>query len=259
MKSYSKIIILAATLFVASSCSKQEVVEPASPVTSIPNTDKKSLSEVFSFGLDAVSKNTATTTATISSVTGFESFVSSHGLYNSYNAIDNDALTKLTIKGTGFGTTKGTVTFGNAEYKVISIEWSDQQIIANVVSTLAAKAVLNCSITVNPISNSTTTRLSGSRTYNLVGTIKTRVLDECTHHASKRKLESGGKAQDRGKSYTQITGSINADYVPQAGDIWIFSGHQAFRLQRVLVRRRQTIIKLSMENQHLFQKQLHIA
>lgn len=216
MLKLTRIAVVALSLSVAPACKNNntEVVEPQSTaIKPLPYREAVTV---------------PTITASITGVSGFTSFFSSHGLYNSYNAIDYTGTT-LTIVGTGFGSSKGTVTFDNSGYYVSSTSWSDTKIIIVAKSTTSATNSISVSLTVTPVSETKTTRRSGSKAYDLVPTITSKVLNECTHHANKRKIETGGTPQPVGGSWTSTSGTIDIGYVPQSNHIWIFGkAHQCF-------------------------------
>lgn len=168
----------------------------------------------------------ATVTATISGVSSSES---TFGTYGSYLGVDIDGNTSLTINGNNFGASRGTVTLsGNFQIASIS-SWTNTKIVVKAKSFTNSGASNSITITVKPISDAQTIRNAGSRTISLVNTVYSRQLGQCTWWASVRRYDTGRSVQPRGQSYSAVSGNIDNNYVPQAGDIWLFgTSHQCY-------------------------------
>jgi hypothetical protein len=153
-----------------------------------------------------------------------------------YLGVDADGQTTLTINGANFGTTAGTVTFlGVSSYVTTNvISWTNSQIrvggrsYANYLSSVPSTAAL---IRVSTYGTTQNPSQSVSYAIKVVPTIYSRCYGQCTWHASKRRMETGRSIQPRSRSYDGVglSGDINAYYVPNAGDIYIWPWqHQAF-------------------------------
>lgn len=178
--------------------------------------------------------------ATITSITGRSLGV---GTYRNYLAADFDGLDEFVINGSNFGNTQGngTVRLNNlSSYAIVNIvRWSNTQIRVRVrsgINSVAAPSAENGNVSPSfTVRNSAGS--SATRSFNVAPSITGKAFLQCTWYANKARLEVGKSIQGRGQSYSNYSGSINADYVPQDHDIMIWDeqtyggvgkGHQAF-------------------------------
>ncbi len=163
----------------------------------------------------------------ISSVSSTES---TFGTYASYKGVDRDAQTTLTINGSGFGTSVGTVIFtGVTSYYVTSVvSWTNTQV--KVKARSYYNGIGSQASTAAGLKVTLPSGLYATMTVSVVPTVNSRQYRQCTWWASLRRWDTGRSVQPRGQSYSAISGSVNAYYVPTAGDIWIWPSlpHQAF-------------------------------
>ncbi len=137
---------------------------------------------------------------------------------NAYNGklVVNDETGKYpwTIKGSGFGTTPGTVTLYGRTVPVIS--WSDKAIRVNV-----SGAQINPTRPWDWAPLSTTLRVRtaagqiASTGVEIVPAIRTRIYGQCTYHVALRRLQMG--RQPSPSAYGGYT-TITASWVPARGD-----------------------------------------
>jgi len=163
--------------------------------------------------------------------TSLSSNETTFGTYANFRGVDIDGNTTLTITGSGFGTTTGSVVLSDANYTVSSISiWSDTRIVLRTRTTITGViANRNVTVTVRPVSNQTTTRNAGSMNVALCPTLYSRQFQQCTWWTTARRIDTRRSVQPRGQSYSAISGSINNDYVPQTGDVWLFgTAHQSY-------------------------------
>lgn len=223
------------SLFFLASCNRQnqEVTPQENQPTASTATASPSTNEPYGDGSfeDPAMRGARTSAAapTITSVNGSLGF----GTYATSLAVDSDGQDLLGISGSGFGTARGSVSLLNvSSYSITSItSWSDKFIQVRVSSnynSVPAPSALNNNV--SPTMQITTASgVRATRNVRLVPRITTKQYAQCTWWANKRRAENGRSIQGRGAAYSTSYPTINANYVPQAGDILIWhNAHQAY-------------------------------
>jgi hypothetical protein len=135
--------------------------------------------------------------------------------------------TVFTLNGSGFSTNP-TITLLNApNYSLSIVSKSNTQIKVRVTPTSTGAQAVSASIKVQNGTLSTTHALP------MVPHVYTRQFRQCTWWASVRRIDVGKTPQVEGQSYSQFSGSMDANYIPTAGDVlaWYKSaaaGHQGY-------------------------------
>lgn len=140
--------------------------------------------------------------------------------YSKYLQANNQNTATVTIRGTKFGSTAGTVSVGGG-YSVTNVKWTDTVITGTLVCA-ASSVAGNVTFSVTPKGSTKTAQFAAL----LCPFLNTRRFGQCTFHATTKRIQSGLSVPS--PAYQQ-TNSISGTYLAQAGDILHWGGsHQAF-------------------------------
>lgn len=228
-------LLVAATVLSFAACSDENpVVEnqfnsEVSEANSVPQSDSTSV----------VFKVVTASTPSISSVTGSygRSIPNTHPLYDSYFLGSYSTGSQVTITGSNFGTSYGTILLEKASgsnwvstssYSTSIVSWSNTKIVIKLYSTLTSEPIQTARFKVTLPNKSIATTKSISVVPSTLG----RLYGECTYHVITRTLQSGLSGWTG--AYTNANAkTITATYVPTANDVLIWgSSHQAY-IERV--------------------------
>lgn len=171
----------------------------------------------------------------ISAVSGSygSSIPNSHPLYNSYLLASYSTGSQLTLSGSNFGTSQGSVLLekgsGNSwgstsSYSTSIVSWSNTKIVFKLYSTLTSEPIQSARFKVNLPNKS----IAISKTTSIVNSTLGRLYGECTYHVIVRTLQCGLAGWTGAYSNANAV-SITASYVPTKNDVLIWDGrHQAF-------------------------------
>lgn len=194
-------------LFIFAGCSKESFIDfPADEIAS--NSDSLQLK-----GASVVS---------ISAITSDKGF----GTYASYFKSDITGTSIFTISGKGFGTKAGQVKLsGVSSYSVSKISsWSDSKVVCYIKSNTNSEPTTKASLIVYPSSGGNATK-----TLSIVPYVAGKQWGQCTWFANKRRIENGLSYQAAGKTYSNYSGSVDANYTPKKFDILVWHNeHEAF-------------------------------
>ncbi len=146
--------------------------------------------------------------------------------------VDYYGVLPVTITGSGFGRTAGTLDLSNDAYRVggtSKISWSDTKIVFYPTARLSG-AARSLTVTITRPDKASTTI-----SFKAVPSIRSRTLGQSTWWTARRRIErkrdgseSGGA---KGAAYSSNT-ALDSRYVPMANDVWMYLhstlGHQAF-------------------------------
>lgn len=148
------------------------------------------------------------------------------GTYSSYFVADYEGTNSFAVTGKGFGTKQGCITVSGATgYTVSKISsWSDTKILCLVKSSPNSEATTKASICIRPSTGGCV-----EKSINLVPYIFGKQFQQCTWWANKRRIEKGLSYQQAGKTYSNYSGTVDANYIPKSSDILIWNNvHEAF-------------------------------
>jgi hypothetical protein len=194
-------------LFILSGCSKESFIDfPADEM--VANSDSLQLK--------------AASVGSISAITSDKGF----GTYASYFKSDIEGISIFTISGKGFGSKAGQVKLsGVSSYSVSKISsWSDSKVVCHIKSNTNSEPTNKSSIVVYPSAGG-----NAAKTFSIVPYIAGKQWGQCTWYANKRRIENGLSYQAAGKTYSNYSGSVDANYMPKKYDILIWHNeHEAF-------------------------------
>lgn len=148
------------------------------------------------------------------------------GTYISYFKSDIEGTSVFTISGKGFGPKAGQVKLsGVSNYSVSKISsWSDSKVVCYIKSSTNSEPTTKASLLIYPSSGGNATK-----SVNFVPYIAGKQWGQCTWFANKRRIENGLSYQAAGKTYSNYSGSVDANYIPKKFDILIWDNeHEAF-------------------------------
>ena len=229
MKKINFLLIAATVLFLAACSDENSVLEnqfiSVSEVNSVSQSDSTSV----------VFKAAAASSPSISTVTGSygSSIPNTHPLYNSYLLGSYSTGSQVTITGSNFGTSYGTILLEKASgsnwvstssYSTSIVSWSNTKIVIKLYSTLTSEPIQTAHFKVTLPNKSIAT----SKSISVVPSTLGRLYGECTYHVITRTLQSGLSGWTG--AYTNANAkTITATYVPTANDVLIWgSSHQAY-------------------------------
>lgn len=157
----------------------------------------------------------------------------SHPLYNSYLLASYSTGSQLTLSGSNFGTSQGSVVLEKASgsswsttssYSTSIVSWSNTKIVIKLYSNLNSEPIQSARFKVIFPNKSIAT----SKTISVVNSTLGRLFGECTYHAITRTLQSGLAGWTGAYSNAKAI-TITANYVPTNHDVLIWDGkHQAY-------------------------------
>lgn len=177
----------------------------------------------------ATAKTAAKSVASISSIGGYSAGSSVSGAkwqgqpsgaprsasnkYLNYYAIDSKSDSSWTIKGSGFGSRQGAITFSDSKISCKVTSWKDNEI--KLTPKVPHSYTYNSSVTLTIyVDNGTTCVFGASKKIPVVGLIKTRGYGQCTWYAAYKRLDNGKSIPDSAYG----TKSIGTDYEPKRWD-----------------------------------------
>jgi hypothetical protein len=169
------------------------------------------------------SRLAASTDPTISSITaslgGGGKFFTKDVDYTKYLQANNTATSTVTIKGTNFGSTAGTVSVGGG-YSVTNIKWSPT-VITGTLNCIASSVAGNITFSVTPKGSTKPVYWAAL----LCPYLNTRRYGQCTFDCTSQRILRGLSVPS--PAYQQ-TAAISGTFLAQSGDILHWSGsHQA--------------------------------
>lgn len=199
-------IVFFSVVLILMSCSKEEFILPSNE--NAANSDSLHLK--------------GATVVTISSITSDKGF----GTYASYFKSDITGTSIFTISGKGFGSKAGQVKLsGVSSYTVSKISsWTDSKVVCYIKSNTNSEPTTKASFIIYPSSGGNATK-----TFSIVPYVAGKQWGQCTWWANKRRIENGLSYQAAGKTYSNYSGSIDANYTPKKYDMLIWHNeHEAF-------------------------------
>lgn len=138
------------------------------------------------------------------------------GKYYGYYAAESQNSSYWIIKGSGFGTTQGTVSVSDLKIKLTISSWSDSEIKVVVTVPYSYTSNTGVTLTVKNAQNQT----FPSQTVSTVGVIKTRGYGQCTWYVAYKRLVQVKTIPP--SAYTST--SIDVSYVPKQWDCLNYGG-----------------------------------
>lgn len=188
--------------------------ENVAPTTAGSETRRKGESLLLAATAAPYISSISGVTSTASGISNGKVAMSCGKVWNGYYAINNETgAYKLTLYGSNFGSSPGTVTLAGRNAKILS--WSNSAIVIDPTYPYDAGPV--CAIF--KITTAGGSVLNSG--LNIVPAIKTRIYGQCTHHVAWNRLRMGKQPSASAYGgYSSITGS----YVPARGDQYQFNG-----------------------------------
>jgi hypothetical protein len=137
------------------------------------------------------------------------------GKYYGYYAAESRNPSYWTIKGSGFGTTKGSVSVSDSGITLTITSWSDTEIKVTTKVPYTYTYRSGVTLTVKNSQNQ-----SANRTISTIGIIQTRGYGQCTWYVAYKRLSQGKTIPP--SAYTSTP--IDVNYVPQQWDCLNYGG-----------------------------------
>lgn len=137
------------------------------------------------------------------------------GNYYGYYAVESQNASYWTIKGSGFGTSKGKVTVSNSSITLTISSWKDTEIKVSTKVPYSYTFKTGITLTVKNAQNQ-----SVSKSISTFGIIKTRGYGQCTWYVAYKRLANGKAIPP--SAYTSTT--IDTKYVPKQWDCLNYGG-----------------------------------